>query len=67
MNAAVFAWLALADGLAALFLAALVYVISRRSRHPISARAAMTLGLVVAIPVLLLYGIVLMFVQLVEE
>jgi hypothetical protein len=46
---------ALAEAAAAAVLAAIVYAVGRRSAHPVPARTAFGIGLMVALPVLLLY------------
>lgn len=52
-------WLALTDLIAAVGLAGLVYVVGRRSGHPVAVRSVVFLAIVFAIPALLFYGIML--------
>lgn len=60
----VLGWLAIADGVAALLLAAIVFLVARRSPHPVTVRSAIVVAVVVALPALLLYLIALSLIQL---
>ena len=54
-------WLAVSDAVAAAALGLIVYVVGRRSAHPVSAGTAVGLGALFALPGALLYGLVLVF------
>jgi hypothetical protein len=50
-------WLALAELIAAAGLAGLVYIVGRKSGHPVAIRSVVFLAIVFAIPALLFYAI----------
>jgi hypothetical protein len=59
----VLAWVVVADAVAAAVLGLIVYVVGKRSAHPVSGGKAIGLAGCLTLPAVLLYGIVWMWLR----